>query len=1266
MKNTGHYQCKDHPNEHTNYDTSNRVCRDCKAKLQRFCQQCEAWFDASNFSKHAKTHGAATSVVACKTPSSPARSKKISKKKSSIVIKKTSSISPSVAMEFMPQLLTLSTGSSSQHQAIDLRTRSAVAPPPMTPIEMKYFPPPATSVSPTLYHTGSQQHQSSPTPSSPSSPMRSVTPNHAFIGLQQPFIIQGIPIETIKKMNQVIVLRAEFKKSDEEREEVDLFNYPGYLHGITPYWTFGPSLVSVTVVCELYEGPIRLWKKWYKVSDFYWALPESKPDMDVKFEDSNNNDDDHDDDHDRRDDKDHEFDIDAQLNRIMNSDSQNSSDPFIGGCGSGEDFLDGYFLNLETGETKHVQDKQKLLVKQDLPTPDFTSISPTSLFQPFIQSSSTQNDNRSSTAAFQNQFSRREQMKQQNNNSQHIRKQTQQPLLQEKLYSIADIGSNQLIQQQQVYDRNGTRPTMAHGIVQFQSQIQSKQQQNPNAKHQDQDYQMTDTYDTAEFVQSSSYLTQLGSEPFNECIRQQLQQLQLGVIKDHVFTGTDPQRNDDTQKHVKREQQDQFARAASAVEMQNKIFMQQPTTITEAIPIVEELSRRHNDYSTSYALLIGCSTYLNNMENLRAGSDCKNLGTVLQDIGFNVKILSNEQVTQQNVLNELFHTFRQLDANSRLIVHFSGHGQVKRQDNDPSGYFCCVDYSVKDLERTTILYKDLARFIQQYCPATEVLMSLDCCYSGSALTFGSRQSDVTPHKNRVNKSIFTITSCQDAELAHEAQQGGLYTLALCNVLNSAGDFYTVETIAERVTQLVQQVTKKRQTPTFGYLGKGTQPMVLRPLSRKYSELPLHIQKDKYRSVDQNAVSMMFIVCVTMAIVTFFSDRVLVDCMKDRSDGHVVHQFGGNDVNVIGNNVHSTYYNNDLVSSSKLYDRGSHQRRATEALSQYIEGNSAKDRSGMNCLVKSIGFIGTANDVGTFTKYNKANAQVDFLKVATASRILPHRASTSSTLDRHNHELVVSPVVPSKLELTLVIAMKDRTKNMVYILSGNCLRDNNRGDDSLPHGKDMIYIHDCEDNSTNNTFTEKRNEEIFVNRFGITTGKQFTDNLVCREDGSGITVFGKHSADVSTHIVKDHYAQAIPQDLMNTVAELWTQSFTGSILETTLARRQGHPTVCLPTIEELKKAVSIPQEIDTYINSIEDCVPGTFSPDDLPKDLKLYFMIADGIWKQITFILSQFITVTTMDICRYALTIMLLGNISSSETHEYDNNPRHLRSRIAVV
>src|SRR5687767_10945670 len=86
-------------------------------------------------------------------------------------------------------------------------------------------------------------------------------------------------------------------------------------------------------------------------------------------------------------------------------------------------------------------------------------------------------------------------------------------------------------------------------------------------------------------------------------------------------------------------------------------------------------------------------------------------------------LLTNGQATRQAVIGALAH-LRTTTATDVVFIHFSGHGsdthQLITHDADPL-----------ELDATTIRLEDIVEIFTQI-PARNVILCLDCCFSGGA------------------------------------------------------------------------------------------------------------------------------------------------------------------------------------------------------------------------------------------------------------------------------------------------------------------------------------------------------------------------------------------------------------------------------------------------------------------------------------------------------------------------------------------------------
>ena len=231
-------------------------------------------------------------------------------------------------------------------------------------------------------------------------------------------------------------------------------------------------------------------------------------------------------------------------------------------------------------------------------------------------------------------------------------------------------------------------------------------------------------------------------------------------------------------------------------------------------------------YSTSFALVVGINTY-NHWPNLEyAAKDAAEVAAFLKQKDFRVLILTNQEATKQNILRQLETIRKSVDANSRVVFYFAGHGQTEDLPGGRErGYIVPADADAYDWQGTMLPMDQLNRRIKLF-KAKHVLLAFDSCYSGLGLTRSikrhPKQDSVYINKMMHTRSIQILTAGSRSEQALEAEGHGLFTDHLLAALDGAADInadghITATEIYATVRPSITKQSHSRQTPQFGYI-----------------------------------------------------------------------------------------------------------------------------------------------------------------------------------------------------------------------------------------------------------------------------------------------------------------------------------------------------------------------------------------------------------------------------------------------------------------
>ena len=189
--------------------------------------------------------------------------------------------------------------------------------------------------------------------------------------------------------------------------------------------------------------------------------------------------------------------------------------------------------------------------------------------------------------------------------------------------------------------------------------------------------------------------------------------------------------------------------------------------------------------SNRRALLVGCSVYeVEQFARLRSPVyDIESLSKVLADpdIGaFQTQTLLNEP--EHIVRRAVSYFLRNSERDDTLLLHFACHGQ---KDETGQLFLAASDTDSQDLSATAFSADLLCRLIDR-SPSQQIIVLLDCCYSGAISRAMMPRSDGAVHVNDIlsgqGQGRAIITATKDIEYAWEPGLGE--TMLLDEPVNS--------------------------------------------------------------------------------------------------------------------------------------------------------------------------------------------------------------------------------------------------------------------------------------------------------------------------------------------------------------------------------------------------------------------------------------------------------------------------------------------------
>jgi hypothetical protein len=138
------------------------------------------------------------------------------------------------------------------------------------------------------------------------------------------------------------------------------------------------------------------------------------------------------------------------------------------------------------------------------------------------------------------------------------------------------------------------------------------------------------------------------------------------------------------------------------------------------------------EYSSSHALIIGIDDYKYASPLHHAKSDAKAVAEVLQGIFLfppeNVTLLLDKHAKRADIMTAYFAYESKVDADSRLLVFYAGHGFTKTSAKREVGFLVPYDGRTDNLS-TLIRWEDLT-VNAELIPSKHLFFVMDACYGG--------------------------------------------------------------------------------------------------------------------------------------------------------------------------------------------------------------------------------------------------------------------------------------------------------------------------------------------------------------------------------------------------------------------------------------------------------------------------------------------------------------------------------------------------------
>ena len=203
-----------------------------------------------------------------------------------------------------------------------------------------------------------------------------------------------------------------------------------------------------------------------------------------------------------------------------------------------------------------------------------------------------------------------------------------------------------------------------------------------------------------------------------------------------------------------------------------------------------------DEFSKSYALVIGISDYQGGYAALPTANDAKRMADFLfTEAGFDyVRLLTEDKVTKDRVAELMSEDFpNQLTADDRFLFYWSGHGDTRAVavGDGKAGYLPLRDTPAGRWSRM-IAMEDVQRW-NRFLPARQSLFLLDACFGGLA---GVVPQSSAPRHLRVEQlaqpghHVMSAGTENEQTIASDYWGGSLFTRALIDGLRGDADAAT--------------------------------------------------------------------------------------------------------------------------------------------------------------------------------------------------------------------------------------------------------------------------------------------------------------------------------------------------------------------------------------------------------------------------------------------------------------------------------------------
>lgn len=284
-----------------------------------------------------------------------------------------------------------------------------------------------------------------------------------------------------------------------------------------------------------------------------------------------------------------------------------------------------------------------------------------------------------------------------------------------------------------------------------------------------------------------------------------------------------------------------------------------------------------------WALLIGIEKYEHVAPLTYCADDVQLLReTLVQHAGYlpeHVHVLSDDvpgsrNPSRGNILFELKEFLREAKVEDTVLVAFSGHGEVDKEENC---YLVPIDGNTEQLEDTCVPVSKVHQYLAQ-CPAERKVVIFDACHAAGKKGNEGKAFDLS--RTPPGKGMVELLSCTATQVSYEyADLGhGVFSHYLSQALkgdadlqpNGNGDgFVSVEEVYPYVQEHVLDKTDRKQSPVIrrGEV-EGRLTLAVMPNRIPGTTLPDELLLERLKELEaKNKVSPDLLTAATAALKT---------------------------------------------------------------------------------------------------------------------------------------------------------------------------------------------------------------------------------------------------------------------------------------------------------------------------------------------------------------------------------------------------------------